>query len=58
LKGNSAELRRWLNEGAYFYVCGDSKRMAPDLEAALLEAVATHSNKGHDYANGYLRDVY
>jgi sulfite reductase (NADPH) flavoprotein alpha-component len=68
IRENSAELWRWLNEGAYFYVCGDSKRMAPDVEAALLEAVATHSNKGPDYANEflaemkkqkrYLRDVY
>jgi sulfite reductase (NADPH) flavoprotein alpha-component len=40
----------------------------PDVEAALLEAVATHSGKGPDYANEflaemkkqkrYLRDVY
>jgi sulfite reductase (NADPH) flavoprotein alpha-component len=68
IRENSTELWRWLSEGAYFYVCGDSKRMAPDVEAALLEAVATHSNKGPDYANEflaemkkqkrYLRDVY
>ncbi|MGC2299569.1 MAG: oxidoreductase, partial [Acidobacteriaceae bacterium] len=68
IRENSAELWRWLEQGAYFYVCGDSKRMAPDVEAALLEAVATHSGKGPDYANEflaemkkqkrYLRDVY
>ncbi|HLJ77762.1 MAG TPA: hypothetical protein VKT75_10120 [Acidobacteriaceae bacterium] len=68
IRENSAELWKWLDEGAYFYVCGDSKRMAPDVEAALLEAIAVHSGKGPDYANEflagmkkqkrYLRDVY
>ena len=55
-------------QGAYFYVCGDSKRMAPDVEAAMLKAIADHSGKGPDYANEflagmkkqkrYLRDIY
>lgn len=68
MRENSAELWKWLDEGAYFYVCGDSKRMAPDVEAALLEAVAVHSGKGPEYAaeflaamkkqKRYLRDVY
>jgi sulfite reductase (NADPH) flavoprotein alpha-component len=68
IREHSAELYRWLADGAYFYVCGDSKRMAPDVEAALLESVATHSGKGPEYANEflaemkkgkrYLRDVY
>ncbi|HLJ78283.1 MAG TPA: hypothetical protein VKT75_12755, partial [Acidobacteriaceae bacterium] len=68
IRENSAELWKWLDEGAYFYVCGDSRRMAPDVEAALLEAIAVHSGKGTDYANEflvgmkkqkrYLRDVY
>src|SRR5579863_4072145 len=68
IRENSAELWKWLDEGAYFYVCGDSKRMAPDVEAALLEAIAVHSGKGPDYANEflagmkkqkrYLRDIY
>ena len=68
IRENSAELWRWLDQGAYFYVCGDSKRMAPDVEAALLEAVATHAGRGPEYApeflaemkkqKRYLRDVY
>jgi sulfite reductase (NADPH) flavoprotein alpha-component len=68
IRENSAELWRWLDQGAYFYVCGDSKRMAPDVEAALLQAIATHSGHGPDYAlqflaemkkqKRYLRDVY
>src|SRR5439155_10554867 len=27
---NAAELWRWLQEGAHFYVCGDASRMAKD----------------------------
>lgn len=68
LRGESEELWRWLDKGAYFYVCGDSKRMAPDVEGALLEAVAKHSGRGPEYAQEflaemkkqkrYLRDIY
>jgi sulfite reductase (NADPH) flavoprotein alpha-component len=68
IRENSAELWKWLDRGAYFYVCGDSKRMAPDVEAALLDAVAEHSGRGPEYAaeflssmkkqKRYLRDVY
>ncbi|HEX3662321.1 MAG TPA: oxidoreductase [Acidobacteriaceae bacterium] len=68
IREQSAELWKWLEQGAYFYVCGDSKRMAPDVESAMLEAIAVHSGKGADYASEYLaqmkkgkrylRDVY
>jgi sulfite reductase (NADPH) flavoprotein alpha-component len=68
IREQSAELWRWLEQGAYFYVCGDSQRMAPDVEAAVLEAVAVHSGKGAEYAaeylarmnkqKRYLKDVY
>jgi sulfite reductase (NADPH) flavoprotein alpha-component len=68
IREHSAEIWRWLDQGAYFYVCGDSKRMAPDVEAALLEAIGTHSGHGPEYAmefvaamkkqKRYLRDVY
>jgi sulfite reductase (NADPH) flavoprotein alpha-component len=57
IRENAAELWRWLDEGACFYVCGDSKRMAPDVEAALLEAVATHSTRGPAYAQEFLADM-
>jgi sulfite reductase (NADPH) flavoprotein alpha-component len=64
----SKELFAWLEEGAHFYVCGDAKRMAKDVEAALLQVIAKEGGKGPDEAKAYLetlkagkryqRDVY
>ncbi|OAN38938.1 sulfite reductase subunit alpha [Mycolicibacterium iranicum] len=65
---NGAELYRWLQDGAYFYVCGDAERMAKDVHRALHEVVATAGGLdeagAHAYVNNlitthrYLRDVY
>jgi len=57
IREQSAELWQWLDRGAYFYVCGDSQRMAPDVEAALLDAIATHSGKGAEFATQYLAEM-
>lgn len=65
---NGAALFRWLEDGAYFCVCGDAKRMAGDVDKALKEIVAEHGNmtaeaaaeyvKALSSAGRYLRDVY
>ncbi len=34
MRQNGAELWAWLQAGAHFYVCGDAKRMAKDVERA------------------------
>jgi sulfite reductase (NADPH) flavoprotein alpha-component len=37
MRETGAELWRWIAEGAHFYVCGDAKRMAKDVERALVD---------------------
>jgi sulfite reductase (NADPH) flavoprotein alpha-component len=63
-----AELWKWLEEGAAFYVCGDASRMAKDVDVALHELIQTHGNKTEEEAAAYVaqlkkdkryqRDVY
>jgi sulfite reductase (NADPH) flavoprotein alpha-component len=66
---NAAELWKWLDgEGAHFFVCGDARRMAKDVDAALRKIVQEHGGKDMDAANEYVeklksdkrykRDVY
>jgi sulfite reductase (NADPH) flavoprotein alpha-component len=66
---NAAELWKWLEgEGAYFYVCGDARRMAKDVDAALREIVQKQGGKTEQQTNEhleklksdkrYMRDVY
>ena len=57
IREQSALLWSWFEQGAYFYICGDSKRMAPDVEAAVLDSIATHSGKGPDFASAYVADM-
>ena len=62
------ELWSWLAEGAHVYVCGDAKRMAKDVERALVDIVAQHGARSTDEAvifvgelkrkGRYQQDVY
>ena len=67
MRENAAELWAWLDKGAHFYVCGDAKRMAKDVEDTLLEIAAEQGGKGTAAkawldglakAGRYQRDVY
>jgi sulfite reductase (NADPH) flavoprotein alpha-component len=65
---NGAELYAWLEQGGYFFVCGDAYRMAKDVDQALLDVIRIHGQKSvteaMDYVNQlkkdkrYVRDVY
>ncbi|HLS28465.1 MAG TPA: sulfite reductase subunit alpha, partial [Opitutales bacterium] len=37
MREQGEELWKWIEKGAYFYVCGDAKRMAKDVDTALRE---------------------
>ncbi|MGI8431557.1 MAG: sulfite reductase subunit alpha [Chthoniobacterales bacterium] len=57
MMGSSGELWQWLEEGAHFYVCGDAKRMAKDVDAALREIVQQQGGKSADEANEYVENL-
>jgi len=68
LREKGREVYAWLEGGGYFYVCGDAKRMAPDVDEALVDIIVTHGGKSREDAKAYLdslreqqrylRDVY
>ena len=69
LMENAAEIWKWLDgEGAHFFVCGDARRMAKDVDATLRKIVQAQGGKSSDEANEYVeklksdkrykRDVY
>ena len=65
---HAKEIFAWLEEGAHFYVCGDAKRMARDVDAALHEVIRKSGGKPTEGAAEYVaalksskryqRDVY
>jgi sulfite reductase (NADPH) flavoprotein alpha-component len=68
MRMESEDLYDWIARGAHFYVCGDAKRMAGDVERALVEIIAKHSDHtetsakalivGMKKAGRYQTDVY
>jgi sulfite reductase (NADPH) flavoprotein alpha-component len=57
MRENAAELWRWLEGGAYFFVCGDAKRMAKDVDAALHAIVAEHGGLSPERAADYVKQL-
>ena len=67
---NAKELWKWLQSGAYFYVCGDAHRMAKDVHQTLIDIAKNEGGlspeAAADFVNvtlmrterRYLRDVY
>jgi len=68
MRENAADLWTWIKGGAFFYVCGDAKRMAKDVDIALHDVIAEQSGmtpaEAIDYVKlmkkdkRYQRDVY
>jgi sulfite reductase (NADPH) flavoprotein alpha-component len=66
---NAAKIWSWIDaEGAHFFVCGDARRMAKDVDATLRKIVQEQGGKNVEQANEYVeklknekrykRDVY
>jgi sulfite reductase (NADPH) flavoprotein alpha-component len=70
MREQGKELWSWLQNGAYFYVCGDARHMAKDVHQALIDIAQKEGGLSADAAaeyvgvrlmkmeRRYLRDVY
>ena len=54
MRERGGELWAWLEQGAHFYICGDAKRMAKDVERALVDIVAEHGGRSSEEAIAYV----
>ncbi len=52
---HSKELYSWLEEGAYFYVCGDMKNMWNDVNKTLTEIIAKEGGHTAEIAGDYVK---
>ncbi|MBR0898826.1 sulfite reductase subunit alpha [Bradyrhizobium tropiciagri] len=57
MRQSGQEVWSWLADGAHFYVCGDAKRMAKDVERALVEIVAEFGKRSTDDAIAFVADL-
>lgn len=54
---NAKPLWNWLESGAHFYVCGDAKRMAKDVDATLHQIIQTAGGRGKEQALEYVQKM-
>lgn len=57
LREHSAEVWRWLQDGAHIYVCGDASCMAKDVEQGLLDIIVEHGGVDTETADEYLSEL-
>lgn len=51
------EMWTWLAEGAHLYICGDAKRMAKDVERALVDIVSQFGARSTDQAIAFVAEL-
>jgi sulfite reductase (NADPH) flavoprotein alpha-component len=51
------DLYAWLQEGAYFFVCGDASRMAKDVDDALHKVIEQQGGVSPDAAKEYVQKL-
>ena len=57
MRETGKDLWSWLADGAHVYVCGDAKRMAKDVELALVDIVAQHGARTPEEASAFVSDL-
>jgi sulfite reductase (NADPH) flavoprotein alpha-component len=58
MRQHGKELWEWLERGASFFVCGDAKRMAVDVDRALRDIVAEHGGMTLEAAGKYVEQLW
>jgi len=58
MQEQARELAAWIDDGAVIYVCGDAKRMAPDVHRTLVAIVGEARLAQMETEKRYRRDVY
>ncbi len=53
----AAEFWAWLQDGAHVYVCGDARRMALDVDHALVEIVAGQGGMSLESAREFVKEL-
>lgn len=57
MREKGAELWKWISGGGYFFVCGDAKRMAKDVDVALHDVIAQHGGMTAEQAVEYVKQM-
>jgi sulfite reductase (NADPH) flavoprotein alpha-component len=58
MREDAAELWSWLSKGSHFYVCGDAKRMAADVDATLIQICAEHGKMDVAAAKAFVKEQH
>jgi sulfite reductase (NADPH) flavoprotein alpha-component len=56
MKKHGEEIWNWLDNGGYFYVCGDKSRMAKDVHKTLIGICAEYGGMSEGEAKSYVED--
>ena len=54
MREDGKEVWSWLEKGAHFYICGDAKRMASDVEKTLVEIVSKEGGQDEAGAKSFI----
>ena len=57
MRKHGEELFTWLEQGGYFFVCGDAQRMAKDVDKALHDVIKVNGNLTDNQASDYISDM-
>lgn len=57
LQEHQKEIFEWLENGAHFYLCGDMKNMAKDVNKTLLEIIRVQGGISEEQAEKYIKQL-